>query len=193
MSIAACSPVRAWPDPAAKMASMRSARHAVVSCHVERPLDDRVWQAFESLLRRRPAGFVVTPFLRPPHAASGEREDRWLERAQRARRLAPLGHHTHWGGPSQARPPEGVDAAASVREEAEWFRARDLEPGFFSGGGWYFDEPIAETVAAFGYVDCTATTFRQEYLRAGAPRLQLEGPRRLTLPSGATLLDLPAT
>jgi len=39
---------------------------AVVSCHVERPLDDAVWSAFERLLRRRPAGFVVTPFMRPP-------------------------------------------------------------------------------------------------------------------------------
>jgi hypothetical protein len=175
------------------MANVKSARHAVVSCHVERPLDDRVWQAFESLLRRRPGGFVVTPLLRPPHAASGEREERWLERAQRASQLAPLGHHTHWGGPSRARPPADVDAAALVREEAEWFRGRDLDPGFFCGGGWYFDEPTAETLASFGYVDCTATTFRQKYLRDGAPRLQLDGPKRLTLPSGAMLLELPAT
>jgi hypothetical protein len=57
-------------------------RYAVVSCHVERPLDDNVWRAFERLLRRRPGGFVVTPLLRPPHEASGEGEDRWLERAR---------------------------------------------------------------------------------------------------------------
>src|SRR5438067_2324392 len=30
--------------------------YAVVSCHVERPLDDRVWSAFERLLAARPAG-----------------------------------------------------------------------------------------------------------------------------------------
>ena len=45
-------------------------RYAVVSCHVERPLDDSVWQAFEHVLVERPAGFVVTPFLRPPDSAS---------------------------------------------------------------------------------------------------------------------------
>ena len=94
-------------------------RYAVVSCHVERPLDDAVWRAFERLLERRPAGFVVTPLLRPPHAASGEDEERWLERARRAAELAPLGHHTHWGGPTQARPEGDADAAAVVRGEAE--------------------------------------------------------------------------
>jgi hypothetical protein len=167
--------------------------HAVVSCHVERPLDDRVWQAFESLLRRRPGGFVVTPLLRPPHAASGENDELWLERARRVQALAPLGHHTHWGGPSQARPQGEDDAAALVHEEAAWFREHDLEPGFFCGGGWYFDLRVAETLASFGYVDCTATTFRQQYLDEGSPRLQLPEPSRLKLPSGASLLELPAT
>ena len=168
-------------------------RYAVVSCHVERPLDDSVWQAFERLLMERPAGFVVTPFLRPPDCASGEDEELWLERARRAARLAPLGHHTHWGGPSQARPPEGADAAAVVRNEIAWLRARGVEPRWFCGGGWYLDLPVAEAIAASGYVDCSATTFRQSYLGEGAPRLQIPGPRRVRLPSGATLLELPAT
>ena len=59
-------------------------RYAVVSCHVERVLDDEVWGAFERLLERRPAGFVVTPLLRPPSAAAGEDTQLWLERARRA-------------------------------------------------------------------------------------------------------------
>src|SRR6478609_4226138 len=168
-------------------------RSAVVSCHVERPLYDAVWRAFERLLERQPAGFVVTPFLRPPDAASGEDETLWLERARRAAQLAPLGHHTHWGGPTQARPAGVVDPAAIVRGEIEWLRARDLAPRWFCGGGWYLDPPVAETLAAFDYVDCTATTFRQGYLADDAPRLQLPGPRRVTLPSGASLLELPAT
>jgi hypothetical protein len=171
----------------------RLQRYAVVSCHVERPLDDDVWRAFERLLERRPFGFVVTPFLRPPHAASGEDGERWLERARRAAQLAPLGHHTHWGGPTQARPAGGLDAAATVRAEAEWLRGHDLAPRYFCGGGWYLDEPVAEALASFGYVDCSATTFRQGYLAPGAPRLQLDGPRRLRLPSGAELHELPAT
>jgi len=168
-------------------------RYAVVSCHVERPLDDAVWRPFERLLRRRPGGFVVTPFLRPPHAASGEDEGPWLERARAAAALAPLGHHTHWGGPTRARPVADEDPAAIVRGEVEWLRGRGFEPRFFCGGGWYLDSPLAELLAERGYVDCTATTFRQPYLAAGAPRLQLAGPVRLRLPSGALLLELPAT
>jgi hypothetical protein len=168
-------------------------RYAVVSCHVERPLDDAVWAAFERLLERKPAGFVVTPLMRPPDSASGEREDVWLERARRAAQLAPLGHHTHWGGPTQARPTAAVDAASIVRDEIEWLRARGLVPRWFCGGGWYLDAPVAETLAGFDYVDCSATTFTQSYLDGAAPRLQLAGPRRVTLPSGASLLELPAT
>jgi hypothetical protein len=168
-------------------------RYAVVSCHAERPLDNRVWSAFERLLRRRPGGFVVTPMLRPPDPATGENEALWLERARIAAALAPLGHHTHWGGPTHARPVGDDDAAAIVRREADWLRGHGLEPRFFCGGGWYMDEAVAETLASLGYVDCTATTFRQSYLDDGAPRLGLDAPARLRLPSGASLLELPAT
>jgi hypothetical protein len=48
-------------------------------------------------------------------------------------------------------------------------------------------------LAELGYVDCTATAFRQSYLSDDAPRLQLAAPARLRLPSGALLVELPAT
>jgi hypothetical protein len=166
---------------------------AVVSCHVERPLDARVWSAFERLLRRRPAGFVVTAFMRPPDENEAAESERWLERARIAESLAPLGHHTHRGGAQHARPTDDGDPARQVRIEAEWLRSQGLAPGYFCGGGWYLDVPIAETLASYGYVDCTATTFRQSYLDAHAPRLQLAGAARIVLPSGATLIELPAT
>lgn len=166
---------------------------AVVSCHVERPLDDAVWSAFERLLRRRPAGFVITPFMRPPDENEVAGTERWLERARVAASLAPLGHHTHWGGASRARPPDDVDAAEKVEQESEWLRSHGLAPRYFCGGGWYWDVPVAETLAACGYVDCTATTFRQSYLDADAARLQLATAARIVLPSGATLMELPAT
>jgi hypothetical protein len=168
-------------------------RHIAAACHVERLLDDAVWPAFERLLHRRPGGVVVTPFIRPPDPGEAGQRDRWLERARVAASLAPLGHHTHWGGATQARPTGEADAAQMVRAECEWLRANDLAPRFFCGGGWYLDLAVAETLASLGYVDCTATTFRQSYLSDDAPRLQLEGPTRLVLPSGATLTELPAT
>jgi hypothetical protein len=168
-------------------------RYAVASCHVERPLDDGVWRAFRRLLERRPGGLVVTPLMRPPDVASGEREDVWLERAGEAASLAPLGHHTHWGGPTQARPKGETDAASVVRGEVEWLRERGLAPRFFCGGGWYIDAPVADLLAEHGYVDCTSTTFRQSYLGPDARRLELGAPTRLRLASRRSLLSLPAT
>src|SRR6476660_4257654 len=107
-------------------------RYAVVSCHAERPLDDATWAAFERLLRRRPGGFVVTPMLRPP--ADGEDQNVWLERARVAAALAPLGHHTHWGGEKQARPSGTINAAVLVRDQAAWLREHGLSPRYFCGG-----------------------------------------------------------
>ena len=167
-------------------------RYAVVSCHVERPLDDRVWTRFEALAAARPAGFRIAALMRPPDAAAGEDEARWLERARRAAALGPLGHHTHWGGPAQARPLDG-EPVTRVRREGTWLREAGLTPTLFCGGGWYTDEGVAEAVGELGYADCTATSFRPPYLPDGAPRLQLDGPARLELPSGRRLLALPST
>src|SRR2546421_4384767 len=167
-------------------------RYAVVSCHVERPLDDRVWTAFEALAAARPAGFRIAARRRPPAPAAGEDETLWLARARRAAELGPLGHHTHWGGPGQARPLDG-ETARRVRREGTWLREAGLEPTLFCGGGWYSDEEVAEAVAELGYADCTATTFRPPYLADGAPRLHLDGPALLELESGRRLLALPST
>lgn len=168
-----------------------SEAYAVVSCHVERVTDDRVWSATSRLLDTRCGGFAVTPFLRPP--AEGENEAVWLERARFAASRGPVGHHTHWGGPTRARPVHGVDAGPVARAEAEWLRGHAIEPRFFCGGGWYLDTELAETIASLHYVDCTATTFRQTYLTDSDARVQVDGLTRLALPSGATLLELPAT
>jgi hypothetical protein len=124
---------------------------AVVSCHLERPLDDAAWQRFESLRRSRPGGFDVVALIRPPDAAAGEDERRWLERA---RTLAHLGLHTHWTSPTHARP-TGGDPAQRVRDEAAWLRERGLEPRWFCGGGWYTDDAVRDAVRELGLVDCT--------------------------------------
>jgi len=163
----------------------------VVSCHVERPRDDRWWGAFSRLQARRPGGFAIAALMRPPDAEAGESEALWLARARIAHANGPLGHHTHWGGPGQARPVDG-DPAERVRREGAWLRERGLKPTLFCGGGWYMDEAVAAAVAELGYADCTATSFRPAYLPPGAPRLSLAEPARLRV-GGAELLELPTT
>src|ERR687888_1370437 len=100
------------------MAMAAEKRYAVVSCHVERPLDDRVWTRFEALAAARPGGFRIAALMRPPDAEAGEDERLWLERARRVAELGPLGHHTHWGGPGQARPLGGQTGRRGTREGA---------------------------------------------------------------------------
>ena len=166
-------------------------RVAVVSCHVERLLDDRVWDVFSRFQARRPGGFEIAAMIRPPDPAAGEDEALWLARARLAAAQGPLGHHTHWGGATQARP-TGGDPAATVRAEATWLRERGLHPRFFCGGGWFMDGAVAGALAELGYVDCTATAFTPRYLPGGAPRLSLGEPTLLRL--GQTALpELPAT
>jgi hypothetical protein len=165
-------------------------RYAVVSCHVERPLDDEVWSRFSALQERRPGGFAIAALMRPP--AEGENAERWLERAREAEERAPFGLHTHWTAPDHARP-TGGDPAALVREQGQWLESVGLRPTFFCGGGWYIDGGVAAAVAELGYADCTATAFRPGYLEPGAPHLQLEEPTWLELGGGRRLLEVPTT
>src|SRR2546429_5214086 len=127
---------------------------AIVSCHVERPLDDEAWRRFDVLQRRRPGGLDVIALMRPPDAAFDEGESAWLERAKAASARAPFGLHTHWTSPTHARP-TGGDPAARVRKEVSWLRERGLDPVYFCGGGWYSDADVAAAVRALGLVDCT--------------------------------------
>ncbi|MGZ4302988.1 MAG: hypothetical protein ACXVR9_15680 [Gaiellaceae bacterium] len=166
-------------------------RYAVVSCHVERPLDDEVWRRFSALQEGRPGGFAIAALMRPP--AAGEDEARWLERAREAEARGPFGLHTHWTAPDHARPTEGMDPGGLVREQGSWLRSVGLEATLFCGGGWYFDERVADAVAALGYADCTATAFRPAYLADDAPHLQLGEPTWLELTGGRRLLELPTT
>jgi len=165
-------------------------RYAVVSCHVERPLDDEVWRRFAALQARRPARFAIAALMRPPSV--GEDEERWVERAREAQARGPFGLHTHWTAPDHARP-TGGNPADLVREQGRWLRGAGLEAEFFCGGGWYLDEGVAEAVAELGYTDCTATAFRPDYLEPCAPHLQLVEPTLIELQSGLRLLELPTT
>jgi hypothetical protein len=164
--------------------------YAVVSCHVERALDDEVWRRYRTLLERRPGGFRVASLMRPP--AGGEDADRFLERARAAAVLGPFGHHIHWTSPGHARPTSGRPADAVLRE-GRWLRDRGLEPRFFCGGGWYTDGEVMSAVADLGYADCTATAWRPSYLAAGAARASLDQPAWVRLDDGRRVLELPTT
>lgn len=167
---------------------------AIVSCHVERPLDDHCWARFSALQKKQPGGFRIAALMRPPDPEAGEDEEQWLERAREAAARGPLGQHTHFVSAGHARPrTEGPEHAERVLREAAWLRERGLAPKLFCGGGWYMDEEIARALSELGYADCTATAFRPAYLSEGAPRLQLAQPARLVLDGGARLLELPST
>ena len=167
-------------------------RYALVSCHVERPLDDRVWDAFSRLQARRPSGFRIAALIRPPDESAGEDVDEWVVRAGEAVARGPLGHHTHWGGRGQARPRQG-DPAERVLREGEWFRGAGLRPTVFCGGGWYLDARVAAAAAGLGYVDCTGTAFVPPYLDGSSARLAAAEPCILELDGGRRLLELPTT
>jgi hypothetical protein len=167
-------------------------RYAVVSCHVERPLDDRVWAAFAELQQRRPGGLSIAALMRPPDAEAGESDDdRWVERARQALRRGPLGHHAHFTGPTHARP-TGGDPAERVRREGEWLRDHGLTPTLFCGGGWYTDAGVALACAELGYADCTPRATRPSYLADGAAWAELRATARVTL-DGSVLPAVPTT
>jgi hypothetical protein len=164
--------------------------YAVVSCHVERPLDTAVWDRYRDLAIARPGGFAIASLLRPP--ADGEDEELFVERAREATALGPFGHHTHWTSPTHARP-TGGDPAEQVLREGRWLRERGLEPRFFCGGGWYMDETVMSALAELGYVDFTATAARPPFLEPGSPRAALDGPAWIRLDDGRRVLELPGT
>jgi hypothetical protein len=174
------------------MGGTSAERYAVVSCHVERPLDDRAWARFSELLARRPQGFAIAALLRPADPAAGEDEGTWLERAREAAAAGPLGHHTHWTAPDHARP-TGLGAGERVLAEGARLRELGLGPTLFCGGGWYTDAEVADACAELGYVDCTPRATRPGYLAAGEPWASLPAPARIRLPSGRSLLAIPTT
>jgi len=180
-------------DTSPLMPHTTGTRYAVVSCHVERPLDDDAWARFSELQRQRPSGFRVAALMRPADVASGEDESRWLERARDAAARGPLGHHTHWTAPDHARPTGGAPAAERVRAEGLRLRELGLEPTAFCGGGWYTDAEVADACAELGYVDCTLRAERPQSLGPGEPWASLSAPARVRLPSGRNLRAIPTT
>src|SRR5262245_12598609 len=167
-------------------------RYAVVSCHVERPLDDASWARFAALQESRPGGFAIAALLRPANAAFGEDLDAWLERARDAAGRGPLGHHTHWTAPDHARP-TGDGTGVTVRDEAAGLRAVGIAPTIFCGGGWYTDGDVADACSELGYVDCTPRATRPPYLEPGTRWATLSSPATIDLPSGRVLRAIPTT
>ena len=167
-------------------------RYAVVSCHVERPLDDAVWARFAALQDARPGGFAIAALMRPADVAFGEDETNWLERAREAATRGPLGHHTHWTAPDHARPSNGGTAERVLAEGAR-IRELGLAPTLFCGGGWYTDLDVAEACSELGYIDCTVRAQRPPYLAEGEKWASRAAPTVVELSSGRTLRAIPTT
>ena len=178
-------------------------RYAVVSCHVERPLDDAVWARFSALQESRPGGFAIAALMRPADPAFGEDEATWASRAREAAARGPLGHHTHWTAPDHARPASKAeevlvtrahaDPGDRVRSEGRRLRELGLSPTLFCGGGWYTDADVADACAELGYVDCTPRASRPPYLASDERWASLSVPSVMELPSGRTLGGIPTT
>jgi hypothetical protein len=167
-------------------------RYAVVSCHVERPLEDAVWSRFASLQERRPGGFPIAALMRPADPSTGEDEEVWATRAREAAERGPLGHHTHWTAPDHARPTTDGTGERVLREGRR-LRELGLAPTHFCGGGWYTDLRVAEACAELGYVDCTPRAARPRYLAPGERWASLREPASVLLPSGRRLTAVPTT
>jgi hypothetical protein len=167
-------------------------RYAVVSCHVERPLDDAVWERFAALQDARPGGFAIAALVRPADPAFGEDGATWVERVTEAAARGPLGQHTHWTAPDHARPTR-VATGARVLAEGRRMQESGFTPTLFCGGGWYTDVEVAEACAELGYVDCTPRASRPPYLASGERWATLTEPGRVQLPSGRELLAIPTT
>jgi hypothetical protein len=174
------------------MGATSAERYAVVSCHVERPLDDVVWERFRALQDARPGGFPIAALMRPADAAFGEDEGIWAERAREVAAKVPLGHHTHWTAPDHARPTNG-ETGARVLADGRRLRELGLAPTLFCGGGWYTDLEVAEACAELGYVDCTLRAERPPYLVEDAPWATASAPTEVELPSGGILRAIPTT
>ena len=177
--------------PVGKIPLMPGANgYAVVSCHVERPLDDLVWGHYRELIRRRPAGFPIASLMRPP--AEGEDGGVFVERAREAAARA-RSAITSTGPPQRTRVRPRPTLRAPCAREGAWLREQGLEPRFFCGGGWYTDRDVIAAVADLGYADCTATAWRPPYLPPGAARAGLAQPAWIKLDDGRRVLELPTT
>jgi len=155
---------------------MAAKRFAVVTCHVERLLDDRVWPRYRSFLQSRRGGFPITSLVRPPDESAGEDAGLWLERVDELAGIGPVGHHTHWTAPDHARPLPEANTAERVRREADWLRSHDVAAASFCGGGWYTDSEVAAACAELRYVDCTPRSHRPPRLENGGRWAELGAP-----------------
>ena len=168
-------------------------RYAVVSCHVERPLDDAVWARFVALQRRRPSGFRD----RGAHAAGRRRVRRGRDVVARA--------GTPGCGARAARPPRALDRARTTRgpraptrasacspREPECASSASLRRSSAAAAGTRTtrsSRPVrssATSTARLGHADLRTCA------RASAGRHSPQ-PAVVELPSGRTLAAIPTT
>ena len=157
---------------------------ATVSCHVERPLDDR----------------TLGRVLGVPGPPAGRLRDRGADAPARRRTRARRSGSPARGSPPRAgrsattRTGAGANQARPVGRRPGRARPAERRPGCASAGSsrsssaaaagtWTRASPPRSPSS--GYADCTATAFRPDYLAADAPRLELAEPAWLRVGDAA--------
>ena len=146
-------------------------RYAVVSCHVERPLDDDVWQRFGALQARRPGGFAIAALMRPPDAARRGRGALARARARGAVRAGRSGC-TRTGPRPTTRVRRRAIRRRSCASKAAGSSRSASSHALLRRRLVHRRRAWPMRSRELGYADCTATAFRPDYLAPGAAHLQ---------------------
>ena len=166
--------------------------YAVVSCHVERPLDDAVWDRYRELVRQ-PAGRAS----RSPRCmrAAGRRRGRASASSSGRARRPRSGRSgtTRTGRRRRTRVRPAAIRPSRCCARAAGCASAGLEPRVLLRRRLVHGRGVLGAVAELGYVDCTATAARPSFLPPGSPRAALDAPAWIRLDDGRRVLELPST
>ena len=157
-------------------------RYAVVSCHVERPLDDAVWARFSALQGDARAASRSRRCSAHPTPRPARTRAAWLERAREAAARGPLGHHTHWTArTTRGRRPPGPGSACARKASGYASSASRRRSSAEAAGT---RTPRSRRPApSSGTSTARREATRPAYLAAGERWAFLPAPARIRLPS----------
>ena len=162
-------------------------RYAVVSCHVERPLDDEVWARFSALQQRRPGGFAIAALMRPADAAAGE-DEASVARASAGGRRARPARSPHALDGSRPRAPYGrADRASACSQRAGGCASSGSHRRSSAAAVGTPTSRSPRPAPSSATWTARRATRRPPYLAPGEAWASLAEPARIRLPSGRLL------